>query len=350
MRHEGGPRSTAIAEPPVRVPVELPTEPKKGAGRFGRLIVKFGTAIILTGGTALSGTAAYNHHTQEGELINLSGIKRDIAAIPREIEDLWNTIFDPSAIAQENAKSLIFDNEEIEQKVKTGPNGNAEAITDAQTKEFLKQKPAVVEIPSLEEPTARIQVLMPVDPENANVRIVKFYYHNGYHSHEFYLNGDNTPFYMPLIEGAEKVEAKRWFNRWKGKEITTNIDLIYRLNNGQIIGAFISFWDQNFIPTEAMENLPSYDNESITNNTPRDTFPAQSFDLTQNSNIDLLDVSGSTKISMALTVLKPDRTDPFDRTQSPFVLDPFFIQTPDGKILYPLSSSDSSAFPISQDK
>lgn len=182
--------------------------------------------------------------------------------------------------------------------------------TPDQIKEFMNRRLPNFERPASGKNAPSIEITAPFDARTAkSITVTKVYSPNErmpdpdrYYSlyNLISIKGDDVPIYLPLLEGANKVDVKR---RLGGKASMGTIVLRYHLNDGRILTGYIvpnSVEDGNwerFKPTDTVNNLPAYD-PNILKNAPEETTPTMSFDLNQNPLIDLFHVSGSVTVAL----------------------------------------------------
>jgi len=203
---------------------------------------------------------------------------------------------------------------------------NAVPATPEEIKNFLNQTPPVLERPKAGENAPTIRIIIPFSPENAKAVTIRneFVERNSNFVPIVKVNGENIPFYIPLIEGAEKVDVKTSVN---GNTIV-GIDFLYYLNNGQTIRMWIGgFTSKNFIPKDTLKDVPAYDYSRLGNTVPNpDILPAKEFILNNDSLIRLFDISGPAELGLN-----------FD-SSNVGGLTPLFL-TRDGKVLYSSSGN-----------
>lgn len=180
--------------------------------------------------------------------------------------------------------------------------------TPEQIREFMDRRLPEFKNPDSGKNAPSIEILAPFDARiSKTITVTKRYSVNErmpdpdrYYSFstEISISGEDVPFYLPLIEGANKVDAKR-----RLEAHTSTIVLRYHLNDGRFLTGYITSlgveggdWEK-FKLTETAKNLPAFDT-SITKNTPQDSMPTIQFDLTQRPTIDLIHSSGSVIFSL----------------------------------------------------
>lgn len=182
--------------------------------------------------------------------------------------------------------------------------------TPEQIREFMNRRLPSFERPASGKNAPSIEITAPFDARAAkSITVTKIYSPNErmpdpdrYYSINNIISilGEDVPFYLPLLEGASKVDVKR---RLGGKSSMGTFILRYHLNDGRFITGYIipnsvedGDWEK-FKPTDNAKNLPAFD-PSITKNTPQDSMPTIQFDLSQRPVIDLFHVSGSVTVAL----------------------------------------------------
>src|SRR3989304_9686408 len=159
-----------------------------------------------------------------------------------------------------------FDNNAETNYIKAG--NNAAPASQENVQQLLNQKPPVLTKPEVGGYAPIAKMLLPFNPENAkNVKIVKEYlqmrnsdsYYYGIEN--VFIQGQDVPVYIPLIEGAKNVNIKAWDYGYG----IIGIDMDYSLNDGQKWRVTLNFADTNFAPTDILKNIPKYNPSTFKN-------------------------------------------------------------------------------------
>lgn len=296
-----------LSQPPTLARKEAPVAPSSRRETkppyVPTLSERFRIASIRTilAAAAIGAGLGAQHHVEYSEPLSPEGIAQDIGAIPltaqQDIDRLaryfgWNIHLEP--------KTPPLDNGQIKpQHIKAGPEGNAEAATKEQIQTFVNKTTPLLEKPTNEKAAPIVNILLPLNPENTRDVVVskdaltQGLRHNIYK--KIQIIGTDVPFYIPIVEGAEKVAVKTAFNASGIRDIY----LRYHLKNGQEIDMDVALGDNNFIPTNTMTNIPTYNPSVLKTQTERDTVPTKEFDLSQNPRVDLFHVLGSSLVSIS---------------------------------------------------
>jgi hypothetical protein len=205
----------------------------------------------------------------------------------------------------------IYDNNAEINYIKAGVN--VQPATGQQISDFLNATPPVIEASAPgDKNIPQIEMMDPVIPQGSEtIKITKSIYslpenpeivqsNTGYSLNK----GDTFP--IPLIEGAKTVDAKAML---LAPGNVGAILLRYHLNDGQILMASIGFADRNFVSTDIFKNLPQYTPNGLDSAWTTNSI-YQTFDLSQNRDLSLLQATGKSSIVLALT--KGDAADSFD--------------------------------------
>lgn len=254
--------------------------------------------VLLIASALTSGGLATQHHIEHSEPISPAGITNDIKGIvptaQKDIDALFNT-----NLAPKKAVSAFDNNNLKSQHIAAGPYGNAEAATDQQIQDFINKTTPILKKSNPGEAAPVFNILLPLNPANATDIVVNKEILDQGLRHNIYQNietkGKNVPFYLPLVEGSNRVTA-RVVTNMAG---ISDIQLHYHLNNGQEIDVDLAFGNGFFAPTEIMKSIPTYDTRTI--NTQKDiaAVPTKEFDLSQNPHVVLFQTTGPLNASIS---------------------------------------------------
>jgi len=267
---------------------------------------------------AILGVAAYELGIHR--IINVPGIHQHI-----EVLSTFDNNPPMNTIKNHDTGEIYYESNPI--IIKAGVN--AVPATQEDITNFQNQTPPIYEETPNGAHDPYINVIFPIDPENAeSVQLIKSIVEDThgnvdypYHiidNWEISIKGDGM-LTIPLIEGARKVTAKVAVV----SAINPQIDrmfLTYQLNDGREVEGILYFDYKNFIPTDILKSIPTYvpsGDSSID-----DINPVEEFDLSQNPSIPLLHYSGSTYLGISLGT-----------GQAGGGLSPVF-ETKNGKLLY----------------
>lgn len=283
---------TSQASPRRTLPGELKEPRKKGKGNNSHALRRVIVGATVGTISAVGAIAARQHHIETKQPLSPAGITRDIQAIPGQVADWLNPKIEVP---------LTFDPNASENIVKAGVN--AQPATPEQIQEFLNQTPPVFEEPKAGGFTPTIQMLLPVNLDDAKeVKIVKTYLENKGETAYYFsgniisITGENIPFYIPLLPGAKKVGVKAEANAFG----INSIDFLYYFNDGKIRGAVLNLGDRNFTPTDILKGIPQYNANVLKTKEKKDAVPTQEFDLSQNPLIDLFHVNGTAEMGFGV--------------------------------------------------
>jgi hypothetical protein len=272
-----------------KAPAKIPFFKKTGVRVIGALLCIL--AVLAIGGYELGSRG----------IINIPGIHQKIDVPP------------------------TYDNNAEINYIKAGVN--VQPATAQQISDFLNAAPPVIEASAPgDKNIPQIEIMDPVIPQgNETIKITKSIYSlpenpEIVQSNTGYSLNKGDPFHIPLIEGTKTIDAKVAL---LAPGNVSGIDLRYHLNDGQILTASISFVDRNYVPKDVFKNLPQYDTRFWKGFAWTSDSVYQTFDLSQNPDLTLMQASG--KLDIVFFMTKGDSADPIS-------INPIFA-TDNGKAL-----------------
>jgi hypothetical protein len=189
-------------------------------------------------------------------------------------------IIDVPGIHQKIDVPSIYDgNSDKTQGIKAGPGGNAQPITIEAVKELINQVTPVFEQPKPGEQAPKVEMILPVNPEKATVSVTRIPRQGGSESSPYYdsdedihISGVDAPFYLPIVTGAKKLSMTACGTNG----VITYLELTYSLNNGQPLHARVNFGDTNYVFTDILKSVPTF---NTNRNYKIEDMPVKEFDL-----------------------------------------------------------------------